>query len=139
MRHFIYLLLFLAQTAALAEWVSVATENQPVIEQYINLKTVKQTGPMSIYRQVKVLSQGSEIAVNGVVSTLAVHEYDCMRSKVRIFPASGYSGQWANGEEVPVPLQSPNLSEWHALSLHRLGQKTFNLLCPSGSDNSFHK
>jgi len=118
----------------MAEWQLLSEANPQDSEQYIDLQNVKQTGPMAIYRQVKVLTQGVAVAANGVLSTLALYEYDCMNTKLRLLQTSGFSRQWAEGDNMTVSASSGS-GPWLPLSAQALGQKTFDLLCPDGKDN----
>lgn len=103
-------------------------------QQYIDLQNVKQAGPMAIYRQVQVLSQGAAVSTPGVLSTLALYEYDCMNTKFRLLEATGFSMQWAKGQTMTLSVSSSPI-KWLPLPLQALGQKTFDLLCPDGKNN----
>jgi len=81
-----------------------------------------------------VLTQGVAVAANGVLSTLALYEYDCMNTKLRLLQTSGFSRQWAEGDNMTVSASSGS-GPWLPLSAQALGQKTFDLLCPDGKDN----
>lgn len=118
-----------------AEWEKVSEGSATTAETFIEMDTVKQAGPMSIYRQVKVLSQGPALAGKGFSSKVELLEYDCMNSKLRILRISGYSKAFAAGDSVPVAPPTSALSEWHELPKNLLGQHTFDRLCPSGNDN----
>ena len=89
---------------------------------------------MAIYRQVEVLSQGATLVANGVLSTLALYEYDCMNAKFRLLQISGFSRQWAEGQTIPLA-RSTSIGEWLSLPLQPLGQQTYDMLCPGGKDN----
>ena len=134
MRQFFICLTFIfASPYANAEWqiLEGSTKN---LAQYIDLEKVKQMGPMAIYRQLPVLSQGGAVAANDTLSTLALYEYDCMNAKFRVLQTIGFSEQWAQGEKSISP-SDPESYSWQSLPLNPLGQQMFNLLCPSGNDN----
>jgi hypothetical protein len=118
----------------MAEWQIISDGSAHGSEQYIDLKKVKQTGPMAIYRQVQVLSQDISLAATGTKSTLSLYEYDCMNAKVRLLQILGFSRQWAEGQSINLPPSSDS-GQWLPLSRQPLGQKTFDLLCPDGKDN----
>lgn len=135
MRQFFIGLFFIcASPFVMAEWQLLSEANPEDSEQYIDLQNVKQTGPMAIYRQVQVLTQGAAVSANGVLSTLALYEYDCMNTKFRLLQTSGFSRQWAEGERMTVSTSSGPV-QWLSLSAQTLGQKTFDLLCPDGKEN----
>jgi hypothetical protein len=117
-----------------AKWEKVSEANAPA-DEYIDMESVKQAGPMSIYRQVKVLSQGSAQDLKGMSSKVELFEYDCMSSKLRILQEFGYSKLWASGDASEIPQVPQTVREWQELPKSPLGQQTFNLLCPSGKDD----
>ena len=135
MRQFFISLFFICVSPlVMAEWQLLSEANSQESGQYVDLQDVKQTGPMAIYRQVRVLTQGAAGAANGVLSTLALYEYDCMNTKFRLLQTSRFSRLWAEGESMTVSASS-GPGQWLPLSAQALGQKTFDLLCPDGKDN----
>ena len=135
MRQYLICLLFtFASPFAMADWQILSDGSNQEPDQYIDLQRVKQTGPMAIYRQVEVLSQGATLVANGVLSTLALYEYDCMNAKFRLLQISGFSRQWAEGQTIPLA-RSTSIGEWLSLPLQPLGQQTYDMLCPGGKDN----
>jgi len=118
---------------ARAEWELISDRNDLELVHYVDLQTTKQSGPMAIYRQVQVLSQGPAVT-HGALSTQALYEYDCMNAKVRILKISGFSEQWARGESIAVTPPS-SLGQWLALPGSPLGQKTLIMLCPGSGTN----
>ena len=133
-QYFIGLFFIFASPFAMAEWQILSDSGSQEPQQYIDLQNVTQTGPMAIYRQVHVLSQGAAVAANGVQSTLALYEYDCMNTKFRLLQTSGFSKQWAEGDSMALSASS-GPAKWQSLPMQALGQKTFDLLCPDGKDN----
>lgn len=77
------LLISVFATSAKAEWTTIVSDPRLKLEHYIDQDSVKQSGPMAIYRQVKVLRQGDELANLGIQSVLGNYEYDCMNVKFR--------------------------------------------------------
>jgi hypothetical protein len=132
--YVIGLFVFFASPWVMADWKTLSTDRPSGYEQYIDLEKVKQSGPMAIYRQVQVLSQAKAVAANSALSTLALYEYDCMNTKVRLLEISGFSRQWAEGQPVPVAAPSAH-AQWLPLSAQMLGQKIFDLICPYGKDD----
>ena len=125
-------LLFMLCTASKAEWVKVAEDNPLEQELYLDLEGVKQSGPMAIYRQLRVLTQSSP-QIGVPASMITIYEYDCMNSKVRILDITDFEERGAKGEKAvskPVP---SNLRGWGDLPKNYLGKKTIDLLCPGGS------
>ena len=136
LRGFFFLLMLASVNSSVyAAWEKVSEANAADPEMYIEMESVKQAGPMSIYRQVKVLSQGPSLNVNRMGSKVELYEYDCMNSKLRIVQVSGYSQAWATGEAADAPSLNAVMREWQDLPKSQLGQATFNMLCPSGKDD----
>jgi hypothetical protein len=133
-QYFIGLFFIFGSSCGLAQWQILSGGGPTDAEQYIDLQNVKQTGPMAIYRQAQVLSQGAAVSTNGVLSTLALYEYDCMNTKFRLLETTGFSMLWAKGQAMALSAPS-SPAKWLPLPLHALGQKTFDLLCPGGNDN----
>jgi hypothetical protein len=136
LRDYLFVLMLASVNSSVyAKWEKVSEANAADPEMYIEMESVKQAGPMSIYRQVKVLSQGPSLNLNRVGSKVELYEYDCMNSKLRILQVAGYSQVWATGEAVNAPPLNPEVREWQDLPKSQLGLPTFNMLCPSGKDD----
>ena len=133
-QYFVGLFFIFASPFVMADWQIISGGAPTDAEQYIDLRNVKQTGPMAIYRQVQVLSQGAAVSTPGVLSTLLLYEYDCMNTKFRLLEVTGFSMQWAKGQAMTLSVPS-SPTKWLPLPLQALGQKTFDLLCPDGKDN----
>lgn len=132
--YVILLVLASVNSNVYAAWEKVSEADAVAPEMFIEMESVKQAGPMSIYRQVKILSQGPVLNVNRMGSKVELYEYDCMSSKLRILQVSGYTQAWATGEAADAPL-NPAMLVWQELPKGQLGLTTFNLLCPSGKDD----
>ena len=126
----ISMMLVLICTTAGAEWKKIANGNGQESEQYIEMDSVKQTGPMAIYRQVNVLSQGGALLAEGVSSKLSLHEYDCMNSKFRVLKISAYIETWAAGDKVVLQSHTQTSKNWQDLPPKSLGQITLSMICP---------
>ena len=133
-QYFVGLFFIFTSPFVMAEWQILSGGGPTDAEQYIDLQSVKQSGPMAIYRQVQVLSQSAAVSTPGVLSTLVLYEYDCMNAKFRLLEEAGFSLQWAKGQTMPLSVSS-SPTKWLPLPLQALGQKTFDLLCPDGKDN----
>jgi hypothetical protein len=120
---------FIGMTAS-AEWTKIGNASAQEPELYMDLDSVKQTGPMAIHRQVNILSQGSELRAKGIASQISLYEYDCMNSKLRVLETSAYSKAWAAGETTLMPLPPQSAKEWLNLPAHALGQIALEMVCP---------
>ena len=128
------LLISVFATSVKAEWTTIVSDPRLKLEHYIDQDSVKQSGPMAIYRQVQVLRQGDELAKLGIQSVLGNYEYDCMNVKFRTLHEIAYKELWAKGESS-VMSPAVGMSEWMTLPQNPLGQMTFDLVCPSGNDS----
>ena len=137
MRSFISAVIcfWLTSTQVFAEWQRITDEHAKELEHFLDMQSVKQAGPMSIYRQVQVLSQGSSLKQQSFESTISLHEYDCMSAKLRVLQVAGFSQAWGAGDKVLVTLPASNANAWQSLPDTPLGQQTVDLLCPSGKDD----
>jgi len=126
---------WLISTPVFAEWQRITDDKSKELEHYVDMQSVKQTGPMSIYRQINVLSQGTALKQQSLASTLSLHEYDCMSAKLRVLQVTGFSQAWGEGDKVLVTLAASGANAWQALPDSPLGQQMVDLLCPSGKDD----
>lgn len=123
-----------------AQWVSVGTGSSHPLPVYIKPETVRQSGPMAIYRQVEELhhaaapvARESETPAGSVWQLV---EYDCMQPRVRILKRTAYSGRWANGVEVPtIPtVPPPSRPDWRNLADHPFALDVIREVCPGLQD-----
>jgi hypothetical protein len=122
------------------QWVPVGTRSMNPLPVYIKPETVRQSGPMAIYRQVEELrneaapvAQGSGTPVGSVWQLV---EYDCMQPRVRILKRTAFSGHWASGEEVPAltTVTPPNRLDWRNLADHPFALDVIREVCPGLQD-----
>jgi len=118
-----------------AGWEKINHTHASEPEHYLDIDSVKQMGPMAIYRQVHVLNQGPGLIPTDVLSKLSIHEYDCMNKKFRVLQSTGFSETWAKGEKRVLVSPSQNSRVWQDLPMGPLGQMTLDTLCPGGKDD----
>ena len=120
--------------SAHAEWTAVATHSPNDHSHFIQLDTVKQTGPMSIYRQVEELVQTSQGDGDKGLSQLTLTEYDCMNAKVRGLSVTQFAKPWAQGDKVHTTVMEPSQREWRSLDAHPYGAEILAMVCPDGTE-----
>ena len=125
---------WLISTPVFAQWQRITEANAKELEHHVDMQSVKQAGPMSIYRQINVLSQGTAFKQQSLASTLSLYEYDCMNAKLRVLQVTGFSQAWGAGDKVLVTLPASSANAWQALPDTPLGQQTLDLLCPDGKE-----
>ena len=99
----------------------------------LDLDTVRQAGPMAIYRQVIELTVYATRLESGAMSILRTAEYDCMGARVRVLTEAGFRAPWADGETASIPLAYRRQGDWSDLSADPAGEVVWNLLCPGGA------
>lgn len=129
-RTLVPLMALLCCGAACADWLRVDVPGESAQHRYIDPQTTRQTGPMSIYRQVQELSNYPSRAQKEPGSTWQLSEYDCMQSRVRVLRQSGFVQEWAQGEGVNLPAPQHPLGQWRSLDQHPAGAAVIRLLCP---------
>ena len=120
--------------SALAEWAPLAIPSGTTAQHFIQTDTVKQTGPMSIYRQVEALTQDLNGLIEGVISQLTLAEYDCMNTQFRVLSVSRYAKPWAQGDAVFTKVIKPAQREWRSLDAHPYGAEILAMVCPDGTE-----
>ena len=133
-RHLVWMLLSLYAVSVNADWITIGSSPAQQLEHFIDKDSVKQSGPMAIFRQVQVLSHGSELKKISVQSVLGTYEYDCMNAMFRILQETGFSEQWGVGEKRSLTTTAGK-GEWKVLPESPLGQMMFDFICPSGNDS----
>ena len=103
---------------------------------YVDLVTVRQAGPMAIYRQVSELTVYPTHLEFGAISILRTSEYDCMTARVRVLTEAGFRSPWADGQTLRIPMEYRRQGDWYALSAHPAGAAVWNLLCPGGAEEN---
>ena len=122
-------------SSVLAEWQRLDIEPEDTSELYMDTLSVKQTGPMAIYRQVQILKQGPNLLWPTAASTTTLYEYNCMNSLVRVLQVAGFDKLWAAGNTLELLPPSPDMAQWHRTSaVVSLAQPMVDTLCPRGSD-----
>ena len=122
-------------SSVLAEWQRLDIEPEDTSELYMDTLSVKQSGPMAIYRQVHILKQGPNLLWPTAASTTTLYEYNCMNSLVRVLQVAGFDKLWATGNTLELLPPSPDMAQWHRTSaVVSLAQPMVDTLCPRGSD-----
>ena len=130
---FLLLLLSFCQSA-LADWSRIAEKSHPEPQQYIDLDSVKQTGPMAIMRRVWELRNYSKPVQDGVRSVKRLSEYDCMDRRHRVLQELWFTEQWAKGENVAPGRQDNGEPAWRPIEAKSVNEIIFDEVCPSGND-----
>lgn len=140
LRRMAIFMALLGSGCASAQWTQVNVDVLNGAPVHIKLDTVRQSGPMAIYRQVEEVRNDAPSApmAGGIAggntggSTWQLVEYDCMQSRVRILSTRVFSMPGATGEELPLAVTRrpmPN-TDWRALAEHPGGAAVFMEVCP---------
>jgi hypothetical protein len=117
---------------ALAEWQRLDGKPANGSQLFMDPLSVKQAGPMAIYRQVQVLNQGPNLLWPTAASTTTLYEYDCMNSLVRVLQVAGFDQPWATGNKLELFLPTSAVAQWHTSDEASLAQPMVDKLCPRG-------
>ena len=121
-------------SSALAEWQRLSGEQSNGRQLFMDPQSVKQAGPMAIYRQVLVLSQGPDLLAPTAASTVTLYEYDCVSFRARVLRVMGFDQPWAAGNALTSPSPSAAAAEWHTPAEASLAGPMIDALCPRGDD-----
>ena len=117
-----------------AEWQKLYGKQSNGRELFVDPQSVKQAGPMAVYRQVNVLSQGPHLLTPTAASTVTLYEYDCISSRVRVLQVVGFDKPWAAGNKLELSPPSPAATQWHTSAEASLTQPMVDKLCPRDDD-----
>ena len=134
MKTLFLLLLFSFSQAALADWSRVAETSHPEPQQYLDLDSVKQTGPMAIMRRVWELRNYSTPHHDKVRSIKRLSEYDCMDRRHRVVQELWFTDPWAKGESVPPPLRDDAELAWRPIAPRSINEIILDEMCPHEND-----
>ena len=134
MKTLFLLLLFSFSQAALADWSRVAETSHPEPQQYLDLDSVKQTGPMAIMRRVWELRNYSTPHHDKVRSIKRLSEYDCMDRRHRVVQELWFTDPWAKGENVPPPLRDDAELAWRPIAPRSINEIILDEMCPHEND-----
>ena len=118
----------------LAEWQRLSGEQSNGRQLFMDPQSVKQAGPMAIYRQVQVLRQGPNLLAPTAASIVALYEYDCVSFRARVLRVVGFDEPWAAGKPLKLPSPSTAAAEWHTPAEASLAEPMVAALCPGGDD-----
>ena len=121
-------------SSVLAEWQRLDSKPANGSELFMDPLSVKQAGPMAIYRQVQVLSQEPNLLWPTAASTTTLYEYNCMSSLVRVLQVVGFDKPWAAGNKLELSPPSPAATQWHTSAEASLTQPMVDKLCPRDDD-----
>ena len=126
--------LVLVSSSALAEWQRLSGSQSDGRQLFMDPQSVRQAGPMAIYRQVQVLSQGPNLLVPTAASVVTLYEYDCVSFRARVLSVVGFDEPWATGNTLILPPPSAAAAQWHTPTEASLVEPMVNALCPRGDD-----
>ena len=129
-RLFPLLLVFISATVS-ADWVKINVAVDTASEKFIDMKAVRQTGPMNTMRRVWEISNLAKGASNKVLSIKNEVEYDCKDRRVRVLEESNFSEHWAQGENLTSTGHDIKPGNWSDLSKGSVSETIFNRVCPN--------
>ena len=127
---FPFVLVFISATVS-ADWVKINVAADTASEKFIDVKAIRQTGPMNTMRRVWEISNLAKGASNKVLSIKNEVEYDCKDRRVRVLEESNFSEHWAQGENLTLTVLDPKPGNWSDISKGSLSETIFNRVCPN--------
>ena len=131
MKKLFPLLAILVSATVSADWVKIPGATDAASEKFIDLKAIRQTGPMNTMRRVWEISNRVKAAPDKVLSTKNHVEYDCKDRRVRVLEESNFSEHWAQGENLTSAVLDPKPGSWSDLTKGSLSETIFNRVCPN--------
>ena len=125
------LLLVFISTTVSADWVKIDVAVDTASEKFIDVKAIRQTGPMNTMRRVWEISNLAKGASNKVLSIKIEVEYDCKDRRVRVLEESNFSEHWAQGENLTSKGHDIKPGNWSDLSKGSVSETIFNRVCPN--------
>ena len=125
------LLLVFISTTVSADWVKIDVAVDTASEKFIDVKAIRQTGPMNTMRRVWEISNLAKGASNKVLSIKNDVEYDCKDRRVRVLEESNFSEHWAQGENLTLTGHDIKPGNWSDLSKGSVSETIFNRVCPN--------
>jgi hypothetical protein len=123
------LLLSLAGTAW-ADWKKIREAGPLDHETFIDIATVRQSGPMATMRRVWELRNDREPAEGRAASTKTLVEYDCQNPRLRTLEETRFSAPWGSGQaSMPAPRESGGAA-WRPIEPDSVEDRIFREVCP---------
>ena len=129
-RLFPLLLVFISATVS-ADWVKINVAVDTASEKFIDIKAIRQTGPMNTMRRVWEISNLMKDAPDKVLSIKSHVEYDCKDRRVRVLEESKFSEHWARGDNWTLTGHDIKSGNWSDLSKGSVSETIFNRVCPN--------
>ena len=131
MKKLFPLLAIVLSATVSADWVKIADATDAASEKFIDMKAIRQTGPMNTMRRVWEISNLMKAAPNKALSTRSHVEYDCKDRRVRVLEESNFSEHWARGDNLTLTALDPKPGNWSDLSKGSINETIFNRVCPN--------
>jgi hypothetical protein len=107
-----------------ADWVAIA--NNEDATQYVDLSTVKKTGPTRrVWVLLDYVKPHALAGSAGYLSIKSLDEYACVDERTRTLQSSAFSGQMGSGK----PLASEGAGEWSYVLPESNGETLMKRVC----------
>ena len=132
MKKLVSLILLFATATAFANWVKIDGPSGALYEKFIDINTIRQSGPMNTMRRVWEINNLAAASASNISSVKQHVEYDCKDRRYRVIEESSFSARWAKGESLTVAAAETKASDWSAIALGSITETIFNRVCPNG-------
>ena len=132
MKNLYPLLLLILSATASADWVKIDSPVGALSEKFIDVTTIRQTGPMNTMRRVWEVTNLHKGSANKVLSIKQYMEYDCKDRRSRVIEEHSFSEHWAQGENLTVDGRDIKAAAWSEITPASINETLFNRVCPNG-------
>ena len=115
---------------ASADWVAVPRAADPSPATFIDMETIRQTGPMNTMRRVWQLRNLTQSAAENTLSIKSHMEYDCKDRRVRLLEANHFADSWGRGDKLDVAVPAAKSRDWGVIGKGNLSEAIFLRVCP---------
>ena len=134
MKKLFPLLLVLVSSPVLADWVKIsgyANTASPASEKFVDMRAIRQRGPMNTMRRVWEISNLAKGAPYKVLSIKSNVEYDCKNRRVRVLEESNLSEHRAQGENLTLAGHDLKPGNWSDINRGSVSETIFYRVCPN--------
>ena len=130
MKKLFLLILVFTSAPASAEWLKIKGKADSSPGKFIDVETIRQTGPMNTMRRVWEIDHLAEPDSNGALSIKNYVEYDCKDHRVRMLEESSFTEYWAKGQNLASRVHDSKSAKWRAIGKRSVGEIVFRRVCP---------
>ena len=133
------LLFLLISPIASAEWTKINDAADVNLQKFIDMKSIRQTGPMNTMRRIWEVNNVPKRAADNALSTKTYVEYDCKDRRMRTLEAINFSEPLAAGVNLTVTSDDTKPGNWSDIVKGSSSEIIFNRVCPHDDSDATTK